>query len=90
MKYTPHGLTTDQNITAQALDTLLTGKYFIRTPQADTYEIVFLVLLLLLLIIILPRTSVLLAVPLLLFVEVGVAYGAFVAYANKGFLVDPS
>ena len=90
LKYTPHGLTTDQNITAQALDTLLTGKYFIRTPQADTYEIVFLVLLLLLLIIILPRTSVLLAVPLLLFVEVGVAYGAFVAYANKGFLVDPS
>ena len=90
LKYTPHGLTTDQNITAQALDTLLTGKYLLRTPQADTYEIVFLAFLLLLLILVLPRTSVLLAVPLLLFVEVGVAYGAFVAYANKGFLVDPS
>ena len=90
LKYTPHGLTTDQNITAQALDTLLTGKYLLRTPQADTYEIVFLALLLLLLILVLPRTSVLLAVPLLLFVEVGVAYGAFMAYANKGFLVDPS
>tara|TARA_B100000900_G_scaffold38246_1_gene28705 strand:- start:10832 stop:12757 length:1926 start_codon:yes stop_codon:yes gene_type:complete len=90
LKYTPHGLTTDQNITAQALDTLLTGKYLVRTPQADTYEIVFLALLLLLLILVLPRTSVLLAVPLLLFVEVGVAYGAFMAYANKGFLVDPS
>ena len=90
LKYTPHGLTTDQNITAQALDTLLTGKYLLRTPQADTYEIVFLALLLLLLVLVVPRTSVLLAVPLLLFVEVGVAYGAFMAYTNKGFLVDPS
>ena len=90
LKYTPHGLTTDQNITAQALDTLLTGKYLLRTPQADTYEIVFMALLLLLLIMVLPRTSVLLAVPLLLFVEVGVAYGSFMAYTNKGFLVDPS
>jgi adenylate cyclase len=33
---------------------------------------------------------VLLAVPLLFFIEGGVAYGAFMAYANKGFLVDPS
>jgi len=90
LKYTPHGLTTDQNITAQALDTLLTGEYLVRTPQADTYEIVFMAFLLLLLIIVLPRTSVLLAVPLLLFVEMGVAYGAYMAYANKGFLVDPS
>ena len=90
LKYTPHGLKTDQNITAQALDTLLTGKYLVRTPQADTYEIVFLAFLLLLLILILPRTSVLLAVPLLLFVEVGVAYGSFIAYTNKGFLVDSS
>jgi adenylate cyclase len=90
LKYTPHGLMTDQNITAQALDTLLTGKYLLRTPQADTYEIVFLAFLLILLILVLPRTSVLLAVPLLFFVEIGVAYGAFMAYANKGFLVDPS
>ncbi len=90
LKYTPHGLTTDQNITAQALDTLLTDKYLIRTPQADTYEIVFMALLLLLLILVLPRTSVLLAVPLLLFVETAVAYGSFLAYTNKGFLIDPS
>ncbi len=90
LKYTPYGLTTDQNITAQAMDTILTGKYLLRTPQADTYEIVFMAFLLLLLILVLPRTSVLFAVPLLLFVEIGVAYGAFVAYANKGFLVDPS
>ena len=90
LKYTPHGLMTDQNITAQALDTLLTGKYLLRTPQADTYEIVFMAFLLLLLILVLPRTSVLLAVHLLLFVEIGVVYGAFMAYANKGFLVDPS
>lgn len=90
LKYTPHGLTTDQNITAQSLDTLLTGKHLLRTPQADTYEIAFMALLLLLLIIVLPRTSVLLAVPLLLFVEIGVAYGSFMAYTNRGFLVDPS
>ncbi len=90
LKYTPHGLTTDQMITAQALDTLLTGKYLLRTPQADTYEIVFMAFLLLLLILVLPRTSVLFAVPLLLFVEISVAYGAFLAYANRGFLVDPS
>ena len=90
LKYTPHGLTTDQNISAQALDTFLTGKYLLRTPQADTYEIVFMAFLLLLLILVLPRTSVLLAVPLLFFVEIGVVYGAFMAYANKGFLVDPS
>ena len=90
LKYTPHGLMTAQNITAQALDTLLTGKYLLRTPQADTYEIVFMAFLLLLLILVLPRTSVLLAVPLLFFVEIGVVYGAFMAYANKGFLVDPS
>jgi len=90
LKYTPHGLTTDQNITAQALDTLLTGKYLVRTPQADTYEIIFLSLLLLLLIIVLPRIGVFLSVPILLFVETGVAYGAFMAYAHRGFLVDPS
>jgi len=90
LKYTPHGLTTDQMITAQALDTTMTGDYLYRTPQADTYEIVFLALLLLLLILVIPRTSVLLAVPLLFFIEGGVAYGAFMAYANKGFLVDPS
>jgi adenylate cyclase len=90
LKYTPHGLTTDQMITAQALDTTLTGKHLFRLAQADTYEIVFMSFLLLLLIIVLPRTSVLLAVPLLLFVEIGIFYGAFVAYANKGFLIDPS
>jgi adenylate cyclase len=90
LKYTPHGLTTDQMITAQALDTTMTGDYLYRAPQADTYEIVFMALLLLLLILVLPRTSVLLAVPLLFSIEGGVAYGAFMAYANKGFLVDPS
>jgi len=90
LKYTPHGLTTDQMITAQALDTTLTGKHLFRLAQADTYEIVFMAFLLLLLILVLPRTSVLLAVPLLIFIEGGVAYASFVAYANKGFLIDPS
>ena len=90
LKYTPHGLTTDQMISAQALDTLLTGKYLIRTTQADTYEIIFMALLGLLMIIVVPRTSVLLSLPLLLFVTGGISYASFMAYANKGFLVDPS
>ena len=90
LKYTPHGLTTDQMITAQGLDTTMTGKYLFRLAQADTYEIFFIALLLLLLILVLPRTSVLLAVPLLFFIEIGVLYGATMAYANKGFLIDPS
>ena len=90
LKYTPHGLTTDQMITAQALDTVITGNHLFRLAQADAYEIVFMAFLLLLLILVLPRTSVLLAVPLLIFIEGGVAYASFVAYANKGFLIDPS
>jgi len=90
LKYTPHGLTTDQMITAQGLDTTMTGKYLFRLAQADAYEIVFMAFLLLLLILVLPRTSVLLAVPLLFFIEIGVLYGATMAYANKGFLIDPS
>jgi len=90
LKYTPHGLTTDQMITAQGLDTTMTGKYLFRLAQADAYEIVFMAFLLLLLILVIPRTSVLLAVPLLFFIEIGVLYGATMAYANKGFLIDPS
>ena len=90
LKYTPHGLTTDQMISAQALDTLLTGKHLLRIPQADTYEIVFMGLLGLLMIILIPRVSVLFSVPLLLFVTGGISYASFMAYANKGFLIDPS
>ena len=90
LKYTPHGLTTDQMISAQALDTLLTGKHLLRIPQADAYEIIFTALLGLLMIILIPRVSVLLSVPLLLFVTGGISYASFMAYANKGFLVDPS
>ena len=90
LKYTPHGLTTDQMITAQALDTTMTGDYLYRIPKADTYEIVFMGLLGLLLIILTPRVSVLFSVPLLLFVLSGISYASFSAYANKGFLVDPS
>ena len=90
LKYTPHGLTTDQMISAQALDTLLTGKYLYRTPQADTYEIIFMALLGVLMIILVPRVSVLFSVPLLLFVTGGISYASFMAYANKGWLIDPS
>jgi adenylate cyclase len=90
LKYTPHGLTTDQMISAQALDTLLTGKHLLRIPQADAYEIIFMALLGLLMIILIPRVSVLLSVPLLLLVTGGISYASFLAYANKGFLIDPS
>ena len=90
LKYTPHGLTTDQMITAQALDTTMTGDYLYRIPQADTYEIVFMGLLGLLMIILIPRVSVLFSVPLLFLILGGISYASFTAYANKGFLVDPS
>ena len=90
LKYTPHGLTTDQMISAQALDTLLTGKFLLRTPQADTFEILFIGFLGLLMLLLVPRVSVLFSVPLLLFVTGGISYASFMAYANKGFLVDPS
>ena len=90
LKYTPFGLTTDQEITAQALDTLLTGKHLLRVPQADTYQILFMGLLGLLMIILIPRVSVLFSVPLLVFVLGGISYASFMAYANKGFLIDPS
>ena len=90
LKYTPFGLTTDQEITAQALDTLLTGKYLTRLPQADTYEILFIGLLGLLMIILIPRVSVLFSIPLLVFVLGGISYASYMAYANKGFLIDPS
>ena len=90
LKYTPFGLTTDQEITAQALDTLLTGKYLTRLPQADTYEILFMGLLGLLMIILIPRVSVLFSIPLLVFVLGGISYASFMAYTNKGWLIDPS
>ena len=90
LKYTPHGLSTDQMISAQALDTLITGKHLLRTPQADAYEIVFIGFLGLLMIILIPRVSVLFSVPLLLSVTGGISYASFMAYAKKGFLVDPS
>ena len=90
LKYTPFGLTTDQAITAQALDTLLTGEFLLRPAEADTYEILFMAALGLLLIVLIPRTSVLLSVPLLLFITGGISYASFMAYANKGWLVDPS
>ena len=90
LKYTPHGLTTDQMISAQALDTLLTGKLLLRTPQADTLEILFIGFLGLLMILLIPRVSVMFSIPLLLFVTGGISYASFMAYANKGFLVDPS
>jgi adenylate cyclase len=90
LKYTPHGLTTDQMISAQALDTLLTGKHLLRIPQADTYEIIFMAVLGLLMIVLVPRVSVLFSVPLLIFVTGGISYASYMAYANKGFLVDPS
>ncbi len=90
LKYTPHGLNTDQMISAQALDTMLTGKHLIRIPQADTYEIIFMGLLGILMIILIPRVSVLFSVPLLLFITGGISYASFIAYTNKGFLIDPS
>ena len=41
-------------------------------------------------IILIPRVSVLFSIPLLVFVLGGISYASFMAYANKGFLIDPS
>ena len=90
LKYTPHGLMTDQSVTAQAMDTILTGEFLYRIPNADFLEILFVGVLGLLLILVIPRVSVLFSVPLLLFVTGGISYASFVAYTNKGFLIDPS
>ena len=90
LKDTPYGLMTDQTISAQTFDTVLTGNHLIRLPQADTYEILFMGLLGLLMIILIPRVSVLFSVPLLVFVLGGISYASFMAYANKGWLIDPS
>ena len=90
LKYTPTGLATDQMISAQALDNLVTEKFLLRYADAEIYEIIFVGLLGLLMIILVPRVSVILSVPLLFFVLGGISYGSFMAYANKGWLVDPS
>jgi len=50
----------------------------------------FMGLLGLLMIVLIPRVSVLFSVPLLVFVLGGISYASFMAYANKGFLIDPS
>ena len=90
LKDTPFGLMTDQLLSAQALDTVLTGKYLIRVPQADTYEIAFIGLLGLLLVFLIPRTSVFLSVPLLFFILSSISYASYYAYVYKGWLIDPS
>tara|TARA_B100001971_G_C18234956_1_gene566520 strand:+ start:261 stop:2186 length:1926 start_codon:yes stop_codon:yes gene_type:complete len=90
LKDTPYGLMTDQTISAQTLDTVLTGDYLFRLPQADTYEILMIALIGLLLIIVIPRTSVLLSVPLLFFILAGISLASFNAYVHKGWLIDPS
>jgi adenylate cyclase len=41
-------------------------------------------------IILIPRVSVLFSIPLLVFVLGGISYASYMAYANKGFLIDPS
>jgi adenylate cyclase len=41
-------------------------------------------------IVLIPRVSVLFSVPLLVFVLGGISYASFMAYTNKGFLIDPS
>ena len=90
LKYTPFGLTTDQSITAQTLDTMITEDFLVRMPTADTHEILFIVLVGLLLIIILPKIGVLPAVSILFFVQGGISYASYLAYAKDGLLIDPS
>ena len=90
LKDTPFQLMTDQQITAQALDMLVKGKYLIRPANADMNEIMVMALLGLLLIIVLPRTGVLWSVPVLLLSTGAVTAASWFGYAKQGFLIDAS
>ena len=90
LKDTPFQLMTDQQITAQALDMLIKGKYLIRPANADMNEIMVMALLGLLLIMVLPRTGVLWSVPVLILSTGAVTAASWFGYAKQGFLIDAS
>ncbi len=90
LKDTPFQLMTDQQITAQALDTLLTESYLLRPAGMDQKEIWIMGLLGLLLILILPRTGILWSVPLLFLSTGSVIAASWFGYATKGWLIDAS
>jgi adenylate cyclase len=90
LKDTPFQLMTDQQITAQALDTLLTGSYLLRPAGMDQKEIWMMGLLGLLLILILPKTGILWSVPLLFLSTGSVIAASWFGYATRGWLIDAS
>ena len=90
LKDTPFQLMTDQQITAQALDTLLTESYLLRPAGMDKKEIWIMGLLGLLLILILPKTGILWSVPLLFLSTGGVVAASWFGYATRGWLIDAS
>ena len=90
LKDTPFQLMTDQQITAQALDTLLTESYLLRPAGMDQKEIWMMGLLGLLLILILPKTGILWSVPLLFLSTGSVIAASWFGYATRGWLIDAS
>jgi len=90
LKDTPFQLMTDQQITAQALDMLVAGRYLVRPVNADFNEIITLALIGLLLILILPRQGVVWAIPTLILSAGGVMAASWYGYAKQGFLIDAS
>ena len=90
LKDTPFQLMTDQQITAQALDMLVAGRYLVRPANADFNEIMTLALIGLLLILILPRQGVVWAIPTLILSAGGVMAASWYGYTKQGFLIDAS
>ena len=90
LKDTPFQLMTDQQITAQAIDTLLEGSYLIRPAGIEKNEIMIMGLLGLLLILVIPKAGILWSVPLLIMTTGSVVATSWYGYTEKGWLIDAS
>ena len=90
LKDTPFQLMTDQQITAQGIDTLLTDSYLLRPAGMEKNELLIMAMLGLLLIIILPKTGIFWSVPLLLVSTGSVAAASWFGYSTRGWLIDAS
>ena len=90
LKDTPFDLMTDQQITAQGIDTLLTDSYLLRPAGMEKNELLIMAMLGLLLIIVLPKTGIFWSVPLLLLSTGSVAAASWFGYSTRGWLIDAS
>ena len=90
LKDTPLGLMTDMEISAQALDTILTDTQLIRTGNTNFIEIVAVFVLGFLLIVIVPRLGITSTVLVYLTLLTGMILASVIAYKNSYYLIDAS